>query len=166
MLGCGVYAGAIAMVSIAIHLFGSGSTDALVSQLRQGDADLRRAGEAADTARQSLAAVQRSLDMRHAAFERPDWSALLRVISGRSSPDVTLRDMQLDALAATSPTAQPRVSVVLRGSAPTQVAASQFTIRLQESGLFDTVELNRTGRDGSAVTFEVTCIATEEEVRR
>lgn len=121
-----------------------------------------------DALRGELASVRRTLDMRRAALDRADWSDLLRTIGAASSPDVTLREMRLESSPGSGGTG-PRLSLVLSGTAPSQLAASQFTVRLQKLGLFDTVDLNRSGRDASnanAVAFEVTCAAPDEEVRR
>lgn len=157
----------VALAWSCATLFAGGEREQLREQLAQGDSDLRRSGDAVDGMRRELASLQRTLDMRRAALDRPDWSTLLRIISTTASPDVSLREVKLDSLPALTPgVGGPRLSLALSGSAPTQLAASQFTIRLQKLGLFDSVELIRSGRDGNAVSFDVLCAAPDEEVRR
>ncbi len=166
------YASLIATGWAISTLFAADGRESLESKLARGDIELRRSEDSLAQLRSELAEARKTIDMRRAALDRPDWSALLRTIGSVASPDVSLREMKLDASVAASAVpgqSAPRLSLSLSGTAPSQLQASQFTVRLQKLGLFDAVDLVRSGRDltgAGAVSFDVTCVAPDEEVRR
>lgn len=99
---------------------------------------------------------------------QPDWSLLLALVAKLRGDDLVLNQCGLDA-ASTSPKTAPAILEVsiavpllrLKGYGKTQAAVSQFALRLEETGLFESVSLLKTRREsflaGEAIGFQVEC---------
>lgn len=122
-----------------------------------------------------IASVRSSLDYRRSMAQQPDFSVLLQLISDAVDRDTVLRQLSLkgsgvDILRASPP--QPGTErepkhflLTLRGSSRGESGVSRLSARLREAGVFDHVELRRTGRDagsdGESVAFEIDCLLSD-----
>jgi len=133
------------------------------SQWRIAQMDARAAGRQDDAAdrRAALVAELVSLRDRHEAAVRarsaegllsrqPDWSLLLALVSDACGDEATLRSLRLERDDDGS-------TLDLEGDAGAAVEATGLALRLEASGLFESVRLGEVARlDESRVRFEIT----------
>ncbi len=112
--------------------------------------------------------TQSVLRANQAVNGQPDWSMLLALVANLRGDNLVLNQCGLDA-ASTSPQSVPAISeasipvplLKLKGYGKTQAAVSQFALRLEETGLFESVSLLKTSRElflaGEAIGFQVEC---------
>lgn len=132
----------------------------------------------------SVASMQRQLNdaaqRRSVAEElrnRPDWSILLSLLGEEVGDEIMLRELQLAPVAKASRETRPKevhllgpdeYKLSIRGIGMSQQAVSQFALRLQRLGLFDEVQMLRSGREpfggGSGIGFELQCQLAPAEV--
>lgn len=122
-----------------------------------------------------IATVRANLDYRRSMAHQPDFSVLLQLISDAVDRDTVIRQLSLkgsgvDILRASPPQPgterEPRhFLLTLRGSSRGESGVSRLSTRLREAGVFDHVELRRTGRDaggdGESVAFEIDCLLSD-----
>jgi len=147
-----------------------------------GSADDRELQSARQSARQTevslavakkdLASLQTKQRMVSTFIDQPDWAAFLRLIGKPLGDNLVLREVKLQQTSANQrgPTAaSPRSAgafrLELRGLARSQIDLSSYVKGLEETGLFDEVNLLRTGREpfltGTATSFERNCLVLE-----
>jgi Tfp pilus assembly protein PilN len=118
------------------------SADAELAAL-QSKLDSREADLAA--LRKSAAVVTRRLDAAKAVAEHPDWSILLGLLADLRGPEVVLERVTMTPRAGRAQTAEGPArggaTVTLGGIALTQRAASEFIMRMEAHGLFESVVL-------------------------
>lgn len=128
--------------------------------------------------RASLAEHRAALRISEALAARPDWSNLLALVSHACGSDVVLKrcdiaapgelpppdrrpePVKAGAPPALKPPELPRAVLRIEGIAPSQVAVSRFALRLEQVGVFDSIDpsSNRETFDGSdAVAFRLDC---------
>lgn len=131
--------------------------------------------------------VQR-LEAAQQASQQIDWSVLLALIAHELGPEAALRQLRISQVPAeaaspapvmgrpasvsqtasssagrsgTAARSSPLYRLEIGGLAQSQTVASQFVLRLQQTGLFEQVQLLRTAREpfgeGYAVAFQVLC---------
>lgn len=125
-----------------------------------------------------IARLRLAVDTRQTLVDQPDFSILLAFLADAVDRDTVLRQLSLrgtgiDPLRPVGPSsATPRASgaerepkhfvLSLRGASRSESGLARLSAQLRESGLFDRVELRRTGRDGAsgddAVAFELDCV--------
>jgi len=159
---------------------GDGGTAGLPTRLERAGKELEVAQHNATSARDELAGVQATLRATRAIADQPDWSTLLALIGRATGDDVLLRTFELQpvgssgsaqagakatARATSSSTTSPKGAGFIlsaSGLAQSQLAVTQFVLRLEKVGLFSKVTLLDTGRepfrDGEATSFRVECI--------
>ncbi|MEL7087819.1 MAG: PilN domain-containing protein [Planctomycetota bacterium] len=107
--------------------------------------------------RAELDEAQRRLQGSRVLSERPDWSALMRLVAA-AGQDVVLRSF---GLTTTGPTIDAGATLRLGGIAPDPGAVSSFALRLEGSGLFDRVTIETSGREPygrqTATAFTLRC---------
>jgi hypothetical protein len=147
-----------------------------------GSADDRELQSARQSARQTevslavakkdLASLQTRQRMVSTFIDQPDWAAFLRLIGKPLGDSLVLREVKLQQMTANQrgPTASPRSAgasfrLELRGLARSQIDLSSYVKGLEDTGLFDEVNLLRTGREpfltGTATSFELNCLVLE-----
>lgn len=136
-----VLVGALAVVTSGASADGSLRLRLIAAQetLDQREADLK-------SAKAGHAAVMRDLALAREVGRHPDWSELLAVLAASRGEDVVFERLELRPMAAAAGKGagkkaprSPGVTVRISGVASSQVAAAQYAVRLQESGLFDGV---------------------------
>jgi hypothetical protein len=161
-----------------------GDDPRLIEELTASREEVSRADATAARLRPELAEAQAKLDATRAVALQPDWSILLAAMARSLGDDIVLASCTLEtqtisptnsqtSAPAVAPTAGPakpgekpaaeRVQVVVNvtGFGRTQVAVSQYVLRLEQMKLFDRVKLIKTSResfmDGDAVSFQLEC---------
>jgi Tfp pilus assembly protein PilN len=149
-------------------------------------AELSDVQSSAKTAQNSVNALKRQLadaTQRQVVAEevrtRPDWSLLLVCLGREVGSDVVLREVQVSPLNRTSRDNLPKdlqvfgtgcYTVSIKGVGLSQQAVSQFTLRLQDLGLFESVQMVRSGREPlgnvTGIGFDLQCQLAPAEVRK
>jgi hypothetical protein len=163
---------------------GENGTAPLPLRLERAGKELEVAQQNAAAAREELANAQGTLRATRAIADQPDWSTLLALIGRATGDDVMLKTLELQPqgskgsaataapvapttnakAAAASSTAPKGGAFVLSASglAQSQLAVTQFVLRLEKVGLFSKVTLLDTSRepfrDGEATSFRLECV--------
>lgn len=181
LLACSLYASALTLTWLGAHWVWTGDERALAQTQSQLEADLKQVDESLAQLRPRLAQVQATLAASRSVGGKPDWSILLNLLAQWLGEDMMLTACQLEPLDAGSP-AMPAAPVPLTGSpaasaasasAPgryrlrleglgrTQQAVSAYVLGLEQTGLFERVQLVSTRKEpfgsGQAVGFELEC---------
>lgn len=177
---CAGYTTALFLIALVI-------ISIIPTQIGVSEAELDRLTESVAHTQHTIADYNPKLDQARRTLRanlsvrsQPDWSLLLMLLSKVAGDEVVLRRCQLDPVEAVAsagegakPTAQKHqnpTSYTLRlsGLARTQAQTSQFLLRLEETGLFETVRLINTS--GSRIdevdvsAFELVCsLASQQE---
>lgn len=106
---------------------------------------------------------QAILNANHEVKNRPDWSILLAMIARLRGDDAFLR-----AVSLASPDGDGQYNVRLTGYARSQTAVSALALRLERSGLFQSVSVVSSRREPYAnhvaIAFEMRCALVGMEV--
>ncbi len=185
---CALGLGAVPGINVGGGGGGVNDNAALPTRLERSARELEAAQQTAAAARDELAGAQATLRATRAIADQPDWSTLLALIGTATGDDVMLRTFELQpvssngsaaagpAKASAAPTAaksagggngtvpgQPGGFVLsASGLAHSQLAVTQFVLRLEKVGLFSKVTLLDTSRepfrDIEATSFRVECV--------
>ena len=140
----------------------------LTRQLSLVRADVDDLNKSIAKVRGSLSETQGILRANQAVSGQPDWSVLLALIAKLRGDELVLHHCGLDT-AQTPPPALQNVAaewintplLKLQGYGKTQPAVSQFALRLEQTGLFESVSLLKTNREsflaGEAIAFRLEC---------
>lgn len=108
--------------------------------------------------RLELVEAQRRLQGSRVLSERPDWSALLRLVAVAAGEDIVMRNF---SLGTTGPTIDAGATLRLGGIARDPWTVSSFVLRLEGSGLFDRVTIEASSREPygqkTATAFTLRC---------
>lgn len=120
--------------------------------------------------RGAVQSVRARIEANRAVGNQPDWSVLLALMAKNLGPDVVLKRCKLDlagrgrsSVTPVDQSSERRREFVFEvsGLGRSQMAVSQFVLRLEQAGLFDRVKLIRTRREGfltgNAIAFELAC---------
>lgn len=152
---------------------GQASVDAL--QLADAAKRAQDANDAVASLRADLAKATARYQLTESVVGRPDWSVLLATLAKSLQSNVSLREVRVDpgshdgkavdqSLLQTS-----RARITLSARAKAQQDVSAYTLRLQNLGVFDKVQMLRSGRvngDGSDIEFQLECSIGEEGASR
>lgn len=146
---------------------------ALSDQLTEMDAELAAIQAEQAQIRPQLKEQRLILTAGHSITDQPDWSMLLIYLADELlGDDVVLSGCVLEPLSDEGKSINLQdttMSVQLTGHAKTTSAVSKFVLRLEGSGLFNRVSLERTNRepflDGQAIAFEVLGLMSSTEVK-
>lgn len=152
---------------------------ALASELADAQAGGRTAQQSVNQLRRQLTDATQRRSVAEEVRNRPDWSLLLICLGNEVGNDIVLREVQVFPGENTARDARPKelqifgadtYTVSIRGVGLSQQAVSQFTLRLQNLGLFDTVQMTRSGREqlgnSSGIGFDLQCQLGPAEVRK
>jgi Tfp pilus assembly protein PilN len=167
-------AGVVIPFTLAAPRLAGADVSAIVEQLRE----VGTQADAADQRRQRLAALEadlaRRLTIAEAVAAHPDWSHLLDLLARLRGDDALFDRIDLQRETVTPPAAaQPRTpaqaqpapilkhTLKLEGLSRSQPAAAGLVLRLEGTGLFESVRLLQTRPDargkGDAVAFTIEC---------
>ncbi len=139
-----------------------------------------------DTLQGSIAAIQSQLDeavlmlkANHTLIDNPDWSMLLRLLGTTMDQDIVLRQCRVETIRPDKPggsqatpddqTPPPASGFRLdiKGMGRTQAVVSEFTLRLEQTGLFNTVKLDDANLEpflgDKAIAFRVQCTLRDKQ---
>ena len=156
-LGLAAVAGLLVLLHVALALAPTVRSDRepQLAELRQQAQGLQQRLRLLDD---EILQAQVRLAANRAVSEHPDWSVLLAVLSQQLQDQVVLRQVELIA-----PERSPQGIFVLhvQGHAESQAAVSQFVLRLEGLGLFETVKLVESRRapilNQAATGFRLEC---------
>lgn len=158
--------------------------------------------ESLDRVELQLRALRTRLDARKSLASQPDFSLLLELLGTCVDAEIAVRQFQLratgvdptrstvdlprassngsgaSAVAVQGAEREPRhFTLTLRGAAASEGAISRFTQRLRSAGVFDAVNLKRTGRlaagteslsggtaRASDISYEIECLIIEPTI--
>ena len=129
-----------------------------------------RTGElASKKLRAEVSTLSTRLNAARAISQHPDWSVLLGVIAGLRGEDLVLSTIDLSP-AAPPPKASPgrpaMYSLLLAGVSRNHASVTAFVLRLESTGLFESVMLTDTRAaesDGEArVSFQLRCTLNDQ----
>lgn len=140
----------------------------LTRQLAIAHGDLEVLNRSITRLRAVFSETQGMLRANQAVMGQPDWSLLLALVARLRGEEVILNRCALDAVQASPQTASaggvevPSTPLLqLQGYGKTQTAVSQFSLRLEQTGLFEAVTLLKTNREsllsGEAIAFRMEC---------
>lgn len=182
--GCGAYALFLVVLCVAMRAASvappparAGEADAATNRIQELNAAIAHENK-------SLAQVEASRAASRAVSDRPNWSALLAIIASKLDGDTVLSRCRIDPLVMPPTTkdasAKPAVAakvgekivtpprqfqLELGGMSRSQGAVSDLVLRLQETGLFEGVELVKTSREPflakEAIAFQIRCLLKE-----
>jgi len=142
---------------------------------------IRESGRTIVTLRKELAATRWRLDSARGVGQQPDWSVMLALLAEGLGHDVVLKSCELNQVltpltgagrgpAVSTPGRQDpsdkkehevTFALMVTGFGRSQTAVSQFVLRLERSGLFDSVRLIDANRqpflNGKAIAFQLEC---------
>lgn len=154
------WAGALSMAA--------GSAQGVDRMVSEANAEAEAGEKMVKELRAEVSALSVKVGAARAIAEHPDWSILLGLIAGARGEDVVLETVDLSAapVGAKSAPGKPAAFVLrLAGAARTHQAVTQFTLRMESTGLFEKVSLGDTravDREGTAlVAFQVECSLTD-----
>lgn len=179
-----LYAIAILGVWAGAHLVWSGADRALAADLRDAAVRVKEVNQELAELRPQLAEAQTTLAASRSIGSKPDWSLLLDLLANLLGEELVLTKCELAPGAAGFANANPPPALPVGGSAvlappsgsqrgyrltlqgfgQSQAAVSTFVLRLEQTGLFDRVQLIDTRTEpymnGHAAGFRVECFIT------
>lgn len=175
---CGAYLTLVTLASLSAHVI-CGGDGAVAEELKSIERRVQQYNAGIIELRAELAKTRAALEMSRAISSQPDWSKLLVLLSDQLGEEVVLNNCQLIAtnkngkegtghlqessssLAAGMPLAERRHKLELSGFGRRQSSVSQFVLRLEKIGVFDSVRLINSYRqpflNDQAVAFSVEC---------
>lgn len=173
---CGAYLIALTTALISAHAISGGHSDAVAQELKSAEQTVEQHNATIRQLREELAEAGTALITSRAIIDSQlDWSKLLILLGDQLGQEVVLNNCQLAALnkdnndgtesfspsAADMGLAERRYRLKMSGLGRTQSSVSQFVLRLERIGLFDSVTLVNSYRqpflNGQAVAFSVEC---------
>ena len=166
----GAYGALLIGAYVACFAFGQDDSGAIFKDMSETTARFRASGEQIQELRTSVAEASQQLAAARLLAQNPDWSLLLAMVARSLSTEVVLERCSLapvDVGADVSPEPEgveviyQRYLLDLSGFGQSQTSVSQFVLRLENSGLFESVRLIKTQKrefmDGQAVSFRLEC---------
>lgn len=169
----------LVMVCVTCHKTWGVGPEPLAEQIRQTKDRIDMSGRTVEDLRKQLTAARWRLDTFKGVGRQPDWSMMLKLLSDGLGAEVVLRSCELNEtmISSIAPKGRKgeslnagggaddnnRMAFVLdvAGLARSQTAVSQFVLRMERSGMFDSVRLVSTIREpfmnSKAVAFRLKC---------
>ncbi len=166
-LACGMlYAVGLVGLCVAIQSLSGGAENALARELTEAEARHSDTAATIDRLHPILVQTQASLFASRSIGSQPDWSLLLDLLASLLDERMILTRVELNPIAAKSPTAPPAgYTLRLSGMALSHEAANDYVLRLEDTRLFDRVQtqgaIKQAFGAGTAVAFHVDCRLAE-----
>jgi Tfp pilus assembly protein PilN len=174
------FLGLLVILCILTHKMWGVGPNPLGNELNDARDRIRASGLNVKMLKKQLVAARWKLDTFRGVGKQPDWSVVLTMLADGLGSDVVLKSCELGDAAMTVntlPTArgpvkshtvglteeqkQMRFVMGVAGFGRSQTAVSQFVLRLERSGLFDSVRIVSTIRepflDDKAIAFRLEC---------
>ncbi|MDP6543721.1 MAG: PilN domain-containing protein [Phycisphaerae bacterium] len=174
------FVGMLVIVCITCHRTWGVGPDPLGDEMLMTRDRIAASEETIEGLQKRLTASRWRLDTCKGIGQQPDWSVLLKLLSDGLGDEVVLRNCELNEMLIPNGAAPARIVAPLvstpgvsednkqlafglsvSGYGRSQTAVSQFVLRLERSGMFDSVRLVSTTREAflnsKAVAFQVKC---------
>jgi Tfp pilus assembly protein PilN len=173
------YIVAIALTLFSIHMLGKADNVALAEDLESAAVRVKQHRSSMLRLRKELARITTTLQTSRAIKRQPDWSKLLVIIADTLGQDIVLNRCEIATLdsvgreitgsqqeALTSQAVSTLLSarqyrLILAGLGREHTAVSRFVVQLEQSGLFDSVNLLNNQRQDvqnqSVIVFDIEC---------
>ena len=172
------YGLALVGVSCVLHLMSVGGERAVATELEQTRAKFQAVNAAIEKIQPKLAEAQTTLVANRSIGGQPDWSILLALLAELLGDDAMLVSCELKPLTddwsgdrseslrePAKATMAAQYLLRLAGLGQTQAAVSNYLLRLEQTGLFESVSLIETStvpfHTGSAVAMRIECVLSE-----
>ena len=160
------FAAMLVMICITFHRTWGVSHDPLVGEINLTLERIDSSGRTIKLLNKQLVASRWKLETCKGVGQQPDWSVMLKFLSDGLGDEIVLRSCELREMRISKPgpkadTGPIAFMVNLSGFGRSQTAVSQFVLRLERSGLFNSVRLSSTDReafgDSKAIAFRLKC---------
>jgi hypothetical protein len=144
MVFCGVYVVAALGLALGFRAIWGGQNPTIDHQLAKSASEVERAGAEFHELDQKVARYRADRAAIDTLRAQPDWSLLLALVSRQTGGDVALRSCSVrPQQAGTKATkgAAPELELSLSGIGKSDIAVSQFVLRLEQTKLFSRVKL-------------------------
>lgn len=148
---CALLSGALMVAvlgaALGFRAIWGGQDQAIDHQLANSTSEVERAGAEFHELDQKLAQIRAQRDSITTLRAQPDWSLLLALVGRQTGTDVALRSCSVRPQQATATTAKtssnlpPGLELCLSGIGKSDIAVSQFVLRLEQTKLFSKVKL-------------------------
>ncbi len=184
---CTAYGVTLVLLCGAAYLAWGRGGSALEAELTKVNESIEKSDTAMGSVRASLATANDSLALTRSIADQPDWGLLLALLAAKTGDDVVLRTcdtapVEIVAAVVDRKTAGKNMKLPkspapnaaaytlhLGGLARSQLAVSQFVLRLERTGLFAKVTLVDTNREpflsGDAIAFKLDCSLAGDSAR-
>ena len=162
-IGCAGYALLLAGVGAgALSAWGGGDPVAS-EQLGRLDQEIQRNEHLLADARGELSARESELAAESQIADQPNWSVLFSLLASKAQDQIILRSLQLKPAPDSGENSPPaRLIVSAGGVSRSPLAAQQYVLRLEKTGLFNRVTLVETHRESfltsDAAAFQIECV--------
>jgi Tfp pilus assembly protein PilN len=162
-----IYALALALMCVSWRMAWADDDCDISQQLALVRGDIEATENVIAQLRGEVRKRQMSLQVSDSIAGQPDWSILLALVAKLREDDVVLNRCDLDTggRPATALLGAPSASPLLfhvQGFGRTQAAVSHFALRLEHTGLFQSVTLLKSNREpflsSEAVAFRIECV--------
>src|SRR5690349_15777716 len=162
-----IYAVLLAFVYVGWRMVWADDDSDVSQQLALVRGDIDATDKAIAQLRSEVRKRQMTLQVTDSIAGQPDWSILLALAAKLRDDDVVLNRCDLDTggRPATALPGAPSASPLLfhvQGFGRTQAAVSHFALRLEHTGLFQSVTLMKSNREpflaSEAVAFRIECV--------
>ncbi len=167
--GLAAYVAVLAVGFLAAGRIASASAGDVPRMVEDARAQARTGELASKKLRAEVSTLSTRLSAARAISQHPDWSVLLGIIAGLRGDDLVLSTIDLSP-AAPPPKASPgrpaMYSLRLAGASRNHASVTAFVLRLESTGLFESVMLTDTRAsesDGEArVSFQLRCTLNDQ----
>jgi Tfp pilus assembly protein PilN len=188
-MGCAAYAIVLIAVCTGVRATFSPRSDRIVADRAEAAKQITELDGQVTATRARLTEVKVKLQTIRLVTSQPDWSILLAALGNAMGDDAVLNTISLEplhgstAVAASVPgkgsgkapvpesSGQPtQWRLDLQGHSLSQPSVSKLISRLQQTGLFQDITLQRTRREpffgGQAIAFQMQCLLGEKRSSR
>jgi len=176
-----MFAGMLVLACIACHKVWGVGPDPLVDEIRLTDERIADSKRSIAALQKELVASRWKLDTFRGVGQQPDWSVMLKLVTEALGKEVVLRSCELNEIGVPVGPApsvgragvnipvsdvadsKEKIAFVLtiNGFGRSQTAVSQFVLRMERAGMFDSVRLVSTIREpflnAKAIAFRLKC---------
>ena len=173
--GC-IYLIVLVAITLTCHVISTNGDHQIEIEMVQVNARIDATSTELNDLQIQIDEAKTTLRANNALREHPNWSLMLALLANALGQDLVLRecDLNLQTPSKTTPNTaltanttpnqdapQRAFRLTLRGFGRSQAAISQFTLRLEQTEIFDQVKLVDTSLEpflsGKAIAFHVEC---------
>ncbi len=161
-IACAAYAVALGVGSLAWRAVWNDDARDLTREISIVHTDVDDATRSIGLLRASLADTRQVILVNRTVAGQPDWSLLMGIVGDIRGDEVVLNRCALETADGPATDAAKPLALRISGYGRSQGVVSQFVLRMEQTGLFDSVSLVKTNREpfltGEAVAFKLDCL--------